>query len=74
MKITIMTMAVTAICICASVNAQETWDAKKNPTVDSIHAKYEGKLVVSKPGPTIDQVSPVIGQYEFPMSVDAKSV
>jgi hypothetical protein len=74
MKITIMTMAVTAMCISASVNAQQTWDPNKNPTVDSIRSKYEGKLVVSKPAPSIDQVFPVIGQYESPMSVDAKSV
>ena len=41
MKITILTMAAIGISISASVNAQETWDPKKNPTVDSIHAKYE---------------------------------
>jgi len=67
-------MAVSAMCISASVNAQETWDAKKNPTVDSIRSKYEGKLVVSKPGPTIDQIFPVIGQYESSVNMDAKSV
>jgi len=74
MKITILTMAAIGISISASVNAQETWDPKKNPTVDSIHAKYEGKLVVSKPAPTIDQVFPVIGQYESSANADAKSV
>jgi hypothetical protein len=62
------------MCISASVNAQETWDPKKNPTVDSIRSKYEGKLVVSKPAPTIDQVFPVIGQYESSVNMDAKSV
>ena len=74
MKITILTMAAIGIAVSASVNAQETWDPKKNPTVDSIRAKYEGKLVVSKPAPTIDQVFPVIGQYESSVNTDAKSV
>lgn len=74
MKITIMTMAVIGFSISATVNAQETWDPKKNPTVDSIRSKYEGKLVVSKPAPTIDQVFPIIGQYESSVNMDAKSV
>lgn len=43
---------------------QEAWDAQKNPTVDSIAAKYRDKIVAAPAAQAIDKVFPVIGQYE----------
>lgn len=51
-----------------------TWDAKKNPTVDSINAKYKDKLIPARPPMTIEQIYPVIGQYETTVSTDAPAV
>jgi hypothetical protein len=42
----------------------QTWEAKNNPTVDSITAKYKDKVVVTKTAPTLQDVFPVIGKYE----------
>jgi hypothetical protein len=42
----------------------QTWEAKNNPTVDSIKAKYKDKEIVSKPAPTLQDIFPVIGKYE----------
>jgi hypothetical protein len=69
-----------------SANAQEptqpptttppanTWDAKKNPTVDSINAKYKDRMVPVRTPMTIDQIYPVLGQYETTVNTDAPSV
>ena len=51
-----------------------TWDAKKNPTVDSINAKYKDKMIPARPPLTIDQIYPVIGSYETTVNTDAPSV
>jgi hypothetical protein len=53
---------------------QQTWDAKKNPTVDSIISKYEGKLIPARAPLTIEQIYPVIGQYESTVTADAPNV
>jgi hypothetical protein len=75
MKKTIGMVAGIAFClVAASVNAQQTWDATKNPTVDSINSKYEGKMLPAKPAVTIDKVFPVLGQYESSINTDAASV
>lgn len=76
MKKTIVIMAGVAFCLfSASVSAQQTWDAKKNPTVDSINAKYADKLITTqRPAVTIDQVFPVIGQYQSSVNIDVASV
>lgn len=74
MKNTVVVVAGILLCISASVKAQQTWDPTKNPTVDSIRSKYEGKLVVSKPPPTIDDVFPVIGQYQSTVNMEASTV
>ena len=50
--------------ITLSANAQESWDAQKNPTVDSIAAKYRDKIVTAPDAPGLDKIFPVIGQYE----------
>jgi len=66
-------MAVIAFSFSA-VNAQQTWDPKKNPTVDSINAKYADKMLPARPPVTIDQVFPVIGQYQSTVNMDASNV
>jgi hypothetical protein len=57
-----------------ALNAQQTWEAKNNPTVDSITAKYKDKEVVSKPASTLQDVFPVIGKYESATNPDAASL
>ncbi len=53
----------------------QTWDAKKNPTVDSINAKYRDKMIPAREPMTIDKIFPVLGQYETTVNaVDAPSV
>lgn len=44
-------------------NAQENWDAKKNPTVDSIAALYRDKIVTAPAPPTREDIFPAIGHY-----------
>ena len=51
-----------------------TWDAKKNPTVDSILAKYSDKYVAPRPALTTNDIFPVIGQYESTTNTEAASV
>jgi hypothetical protein len=52
-----------------------TWDAKKNPTVDSINAKYKDKMIPARTPLTIEQIYPVIGQYETTVNTaDAPNV
>lgn len=51
----------------------KTWEAKNNPTVDSITSKYKDKAVVSKPAPGIHEIFPAIGNYE-PGVGDARMV
>ena len=61
--------------VSLSVNAQQnTWDPKKNPTVDSITTPYKAKLVPMPTPLTIEQIYPVIGQYESSANTDAPSV
>ena len=50
-----------------------TWEAKKNPTVDSINAKYKDKLVTIKTSVPV-QAFPALGQYESATNLDAPSV
>ncbi len=54
-----------------SAQAQQTWDAKKNPTVDSISALYRDKLVTAPAPPTREDIFPVIGKYESGTNTDA---
>jgi hypothetical protein len=65
---------ITLSLLSASVQAQQTWDAKKNPTVDSITKPYEAKLLPPRPAPTTADIYPVIGTYESATNTDAPSV
>jgi hypothetical protein len=50
------------------------WDYKKNPTVDSINAKYKDQMVASRAPLTTEQIFPVLGQYQSSANADAPSV
>lgn len=81
-----MVAGIFLLLLSASVNAQVTppatdpqpeqkvWDAKKNPTVDSIAAKYSSKLIPARAPLTVEQIYPVLGQYESTANADAPSV
>src|SRR5688572_15826873 len=60
--------------ITAGAFAQETWDAKKNPTVDSILSKYSAKYVAPRAPLTTNDIFPVIGQFESTTNTEAASV
>jgi hypothetical protein len=51
-----------------------SWDYKKNPTVDSINAKYKDQVVAPRAPMTTEQIFPVLGQYESTVNTDAPSV
>ena len=56
--------ALSLLVVSAMAQQTQTWDARKNPTVDSITSRYKGKLLPSRPTITTEQVFPVLGQYE----------
>lgn len=60
--------------LTTSVFAQQTWDAQKNPTVDSIAAKYRDKIVSAPVSLTQENIFPVIGRYESTTNTDAANV
>jgi hypothetical protein len=75
MKKTIVVMGgfvLTLLSVTAS--AQQTWDAKKNPTVDSISALYRDKIVTAPVPPTREDIFPVIGKYESASNADAARI
>jgi len=86
MKKTIGIVGVIALSLMtASVHAQvttttttttttSTWDAQKNPTVDSIAAKYRDKIVAAPTALTTDQIFPVIGKYESSANPEASVI
>ena len=57
--------------VVKSQGTTSSWEAKKNPTVDSISAKYQGRLVAAKPALTDADFFPVIGSYSASTSADA---
>ena len=57
-----------------TLNAQQTWDAKKNATVDSLTSGYEAKLVAPPQPLTTEKIFPVLGQYESSANADAASI
>lgn len=75
MKKTIGTVGVILLSILSlSADAQQTWEAQKNPTVDSIAAKYKEKWVTAPAAQTNEQIFPVIGQYESATNPESGSV
>lgn len=52
----------------------KTWEAKNNPTVDSIMSKYTGQYIAPKAALTNADIFPVIGQYESATNPEAAHV
>ena len=71
MKKTAILAGAALLLAFTQVNAQEN-NAKKNPTVDSISAKY--KLLEMPKALTVEQIFPVIGQYELSTGADQTPV
>ena len=68
-------MAGIALSVMAlSADAQQTWDPKKNPTVDSINAKYRDKMIPARAPVTTEDLFPAVGKYESTVNTDAASV
>lgn len=57
-----------------STTAPTVWDYKKNPTVDSINAKYKDKMIPAVQPMTTEQIFPVLGQYQSSVNTDAPAV
>jgi hypothetical protein len=57
--------------VITPVQTQSGWDYKKNPTVDSIEAKYKDKMIANPSAMTMDQVFPVIGKYQSTTNPEA---
>ncbi len=53
------------------VEATKTWDAKSNPTVDSITSKYKDKMVQSRPAAKPSDIFPVLGKFESATNPEA---
>jgi hypothetical protein len=65
MKKTIGTVGVIVLLAGGQqLSAQNNWEAQKNPTVDSITAKYKDKMVTAPAPKTTDLIFPAIGVYE----------
>ncbi len=75
MKRTIAIMGAGFFCLAVvTVSAQETWDPRKNPTVDSIISKHKDNIVPMPPALTINKIFPALGQYESAVNKDAAAV
>lgn len=51
--------------------SQQSWDARKNPTVDSIMSQYSSKYIAPRPALTTNDIFPVIGQFQSTANPDA---
>jgi hypothetical protein len=51
------------LSIFSTISFAQTWEAKNNPTVDSITAKYKDKVVAVKPAPSMQDIFPALGKY-----------
>ena len=58
----------------STANAQQTWEAQKNPTADPISAKYKDKLVMAPVAPSQNAIFPVIGFYESATNPETAAV
>jgi hypothetical protein len=50
------------------------WNAKKNPIVEEINAKYQGQLIPAKAPKTIEDIFPVLGTYKSSTNTDAATI
>lgn len=67
-------IALSLVFVTASAQETTTWDPKKNPTVDSIQAKYRDKQIPPREPMTTSMIFPVLGQYESSVNTDAPKV
>src|SRR5258705_5376034 len=77
MKKTIGIVGVTLLSLLTiSVHAQQTqtWDPKKNPTVEATISKYEIKPVTPPTELKTSDIFPVIGKYKSATNADAAAV
>lgn len=75
MKKTIVVMGTILLSlITLTAGAQQTWEAQKNPTVDSIASKYKDKMVATPAALTQEGIFPVIGRYESATNPETPSV
>ncbi len=77
MKKTIGIMGGIAFCMLTiSANAQQpqTWEAKNNPTVDSIASKYKDKMIPPRAALTTEDIFPAIGKYESTVNTDVTAL
>lgn len=72
-KTTVFILAFSFI-LSNSITAQENWDAKKNPTVDSITSPYKEKYIAPKPALTINDIFPVLGEYDATLGATSSTV
>ena len=62
------------LTISGHAQQTQTWDPKKNPTVEAIISKYEVKPVTPPTELKTSDIFPVIGKYESATNADAASV
>lgn len=86
MKKTIKIMGVAVLSLLTvSLSAQQTepqqqtktdtgWNAKKNPAVQEINSKYDGKLIAPKQALTNNDIFPVIGTYKSTTNPEAETL
>ena len=67
-------LAVSSTAQQSSPGADTLWNAKNNPTVDSLIAPYQGKMIPPRPAPTTADIFPVIGKYESSTNPEAASI
>lgn len=69
-----MVLGIALLFLSFSSRAQQTWDAKKNPTVTAITSLYDGKLLPPRPAVTTEDIFPVLGQYQSAEGSEALSI
>ena len=57
-----------------TASSQETWEAKKNATVDSITSQYKEKYIAPRPALTTADIFPALGQYESATNATAPAI
>jgi len=72
MKKTIGSVGVIALSLCSlAAFSQQSWEAQKNATVDSISAKYKDKILAAPVAKTTSSIFPVLGVYETSTNPEA---
>jgi hypothetical protein len=67
-------LAITAQAQITPATQDTAWDPRKNPTVDSLIAPFQGKMLPPRPAPATADIFPVIGKYESATNPEAASI